>query len=260
MEIPPLVDTHCHLLAGLDDGPRTPEDAVAMCRKAYEQGVRYSVALAHQNEDYPDNSPDRIRAAFARLCADLRAADLPYHVVVCSEVMVSPEMLDAWDRGELLTVGDQGQYILLEMPHGLCVELGWVVERLLAKGVRPILAHAERCPELLHDPEAVERLVRLGCLVQVSGKGVTHPAGGADARALKDWFRRGVAHVLGSDGHSLRRRPPDLRDAYLRVRDWAGPHVADRVGSINGLAVLQGLPLRLPPVEPRKRGWLSRFF
>src|SRR5688500_19617227 len=57
--MPPLVDTHCHLLAGLDDGPKTPEDALAMCRLTYDQGVRHSVALAHQNEDYPDNSPAR---------------------------------------------------------------------------------------------------------------------------------------------------------------------------------------------------------
>ena len=86
MIIPPLVDTHCHLLAGLDDGPKTPEDAVAMCRRAYDQGVRHSVALAHQNEDYPLNTPQRLREAFAKLVADLRGAGLDdYEVVPCAE-------------------------------------------------------------------------------------------------------------------------------------------------------------------------------
>jgi protein-tyrosine phosphatase len=258
--MPPLVDTHCHLLAGLDDGPRTPEDALAMCRRAYDQGVRYSVALAHQNEEYPDNTPERIRAAFRRLADDLRAAGPELTVVPCAEVMVHPDMLDAWDRGELLSVADSGKYILLEMPHGLCVELAWVVEALVARGVRPILAHAERCPELLHDAEAVERLIRAGCLVQVSSHSVTRPASGADARALKDWFRRGVAHVLGSDGHSPRRRPPDLADAYLRVKRWAGPAVADRVASSHGMAILHNLPLRVPPVAAPARRWLPRLW
>src|SRR5581483_9758916 len=237
--VPPLADTHCHLLAGLDDGPKTPADAVAMCRKAYDQGVRHSVALAHQNEHYPDNTPDRLREAFARLVADLRAEGLDdYHVYPCSEVMVSPDLMEAWDRGELLSVSDAGLYVLLEMPHGLCVEVGWLVEQLVTKGVRPILAHAERCPELLHDPEAVERLIRAGCVIQVSSLGVTHPATGADERAVKDWVRRGVAHVLGSDGHSLRRRPPDMADAYDRMRRWAGAAAAERIASTNGLAVL----------------------
>src|SRR5262245_35326923 len=164
--LPPLVDVHCHLLAGLDDGPRTPEDAVAMCRRAYEQGVRQSVALAHQNEDYPDNTPDRLRVAFGRLVDDLQTVGLPYAVVPCAEVMVRPDLLDAWDRGELLSVNDQGKYILLEMPHGLTVELAWVVEQFMSRGVRPILAHAERCPELLHDQGAVERLIGAGCMIQ----------------------------------------------------------------------------------------------
>jgi len=72
--VPPLVDTHCHLLAGLDDGPKTPADAVAMCRRAYDQGVRHAAALAHQNDHYPDNTPDRLREGFARLTADLAGA------------------------------------------------------------------------------------------------------------------------------------------------------------------------------------------
>ena len=87
--VPPLVDTHCHLLAALDDGPKTREDALAMCRRAYEQGVRHSVALAHQNEHYPDNSPDRLREACKLLQADLKAADLAdFQVYPCAEVMV----------------------------------------------------------------------------------------------------------------------------------------------------------------------------
>src|SRR5205085_5657829 len=98
------------------------------------------------------------------------------------------------------------------------------------------------------------------CLIQVSSLGFTHPANGADARALKDWARRGVAHVLGSDGHSPRRRPPDLLDAYHILRRWAGAEVAGRIASTNGLTVLQNKPLRVPPVAAPPRRWLPRFW
>jgi protein-tyrosine phosphatase len=260
MTIPPLADTHCHLLAGLDDGPRTRDDALAMCRKAYEQGVRFSVALAHQNDDYPANTPERIRSAFAILVNDLQKSELPHQVVVGSEVMVRTDVLDALDRKELLTYGDAGRYLLFEMPHGLCVEVGWLVERFVNKGVRPVLAHAERCPELLDDPETTERLVRLGCVIQVSSMGVTHPTDRASEKALKDWFRRGIVHVMGSDGHSLNRRPPDMREAYRRVCSWAGPATADRVASIQGAALLQGLPIKAPPVAPPERRWFAKFW
>jgi protein-tyrosine phosphatase len=259
--VPPLVDTHCHLLAGLDDGPKRPADAIAMCRRAFDQGVRHSVALAHQNDTYPENTPDRLREAFGRLMADLADAGMhEFNVYPCAEVMVRPDLADAWDRREFLTVADGGLYVLLEMPHGLCVELAWLVEQLITKGVRPILAHAERSPELLEDPAAVEKLIRAGCLIQVSSLGVTHPASGAEERAVKDWVRRGVAHLLGSDGHSPRRRPPDLLDAYHRLRRWAGPEAAERIASANGLAILRNQPLRLPPVAPPERRWLPRLW
>ena len=76
-----------------------------------------------------------------------------------------------------------------------------------------------------------------------------------------DWFRRGLVHLLGSDGHSPRRRPPRMADAYrphppLGRRRRRPTACAAR----NGMAVLQGLPLRVPDFEPRKVGWLPRLW
>jgi protein-tyrosine phosphatase len=126
--------------------------------------------------------------------------------------------------------------------------------------VRPILAHAERQPEVLHEPGLVEGLIRAGCLIQVNSGSVTEPATLADARALKGWFRRGVVHVLGSDAHSTRRRRPALADAYRQIAAWAGSSVADRVCSTNATAILHGLPLRVPEPEPRRSRWFARFW
>ena len=123
-----------------------------------------------------------------------------------------------------------------------------------------ILAHAERCKDLLHDPGAVEKLIRVGCLIQVNSQSVTRPGSATDAWALKDWFRRGVAHLVGSDGHSLRRRPPDLADAYHQIVRWTSREVADRVCSIYGSLVLQGMRINVPPPRPAARRWLPKLW
>jgi protein-tyrosine phosphatase len=255
----PLVDMHCHLLAGLDDGPRTDADALAMCRLAYAEGTRLAAATAHQNERWHAVTPDGIRGAARRLAQALRDAGVPLTVFPCAEVMAHPEVEAAWQAGDLLSVADRRQYLLLEMPHGVFVDLRDTAGRLRRAGVRPILAHPERHPELLHEAGAIERLIRAGCLVQVSSHNVTDPSSRREERALRDWFRRGVVHLLGSDGHSPGRRPPRLAEAYRRVRRWAGSTVADRVCSTNGMAVLQGLPLRIAEPEPR-RSWLPRLW
>lgn len=254
----PLADTHCHLLAGLDDGPRTREDAVGMCRILQEEGVQAVAATAHQNDRYKDVTPNRIRDATDLLTADLRAEGIPLAVFPTAEVMADLETLPAWQNGRLLSIADRGQYVLLEMPHGTFVDLRPTVRALLALSVRPILAHPERQPEWLEDPGRIEEMIALGCLVQVSSGSVTNPPGGRRGeQALRDWFRRGVVHVMGSDGHSPRRRAPRMREAYVRVAAWAGRATADRVFSTNGMAVLHGLPLRVPEPAPRSRRWLA---
>lgn len=254
----PLVDMHCHLLAGLDDGPRTMEAALEMCALAHQEGVRLMAAGAHQNERWPKVTPPVIRDAVRDLEKALHDSGIPMAVFPCAEVMAHPRTVEHWQEEKLLSVADRGQYMLLEMPHGVFVDLMPTVQRLRQCGVRPILAHPEREERFLHEPGEIEALIDAGCVVQVSGHSVTDPASLADERALQDWFRRGIVHVLGSDGHSPHRRPPRLAGAYRRISDWVSPAHADQIASGNGLAIVHGLPLRIPrPVPARRRSWWS---
>jgi protein-tyrosine phosphatase len=254
----PLVDMHCHLLAGLDDGPGTEDEALDMCRIACNEGVGSASATAHQNEHWCSVTPERIRQAAHRLSQRLHDVRIPFTVFPCAEVMVQPEVVSLWQRGDLLSVADHGQYLLVEMPHGLCVDLRGAAKELRESGVRLLLAHPERHDELLHDSGRIEQLIQAGCLVQVSSSSITEPANGRDERALKSWFMRGVVHCLGSDGHSPSRRPPHMANAYRKISRWIGVAAADRIGSTNGMAISQGLPLRVPaPQPPRQRGILK---
>jgi protein-tyrosine phosphatase len=234
--------------------------ALAMCQIAYAEGTRMMAATVHQNERWPDVTPNRIRDASQALAAALREAQIPIAVFPCAEVMAFPEMVTAWQRGELLSVAERGQYLLVEMPHGLFVDLRHIITRFRQLGVRVLLAHPERSPELLHDKGLIEDFIRAGCIVQVSTHSITAPTNRADERALKRWFQRGIVHVLGSDGHSETRRPPRIADAYRQIVSWVGNTIADRVASTNGLAILQGLPLQLDPPQRPRRNWFNRLW
>lgn len=251
----PLVDTHCHLLADLDDGPRTLDEALAMCRTAAAEGVRFLAATAHQNPHYPEVTPPRIVEATRQLAAALVEHDIPATVFPCAEVMIDPELEAAWRAGMLLGVAGRRQYLLVEMPHGLFVDFRRTAQRLVQAGVRPILAHAERYPEWLHEPGEIETLIRLGCLVQVSSGRLTHPRTREESRAIRDWACRGIIHLLGSDGHSPTRRPPHLAAAHRQMTRWIGPDAADRVASHNGRAILNGMPPHVPEPQAPRRRW-----
>jgi protein-tyrosine phosphatase len=256
----PLVDIHCHLLAGLDDGPRTDEEALAMCRLAYEEGTRLAAATAHQMGPWQDVTAERIRQAAAHLGQQLRQAGVPLTVFPSAEVRIHPGIEESWRRGELVGVGDRRHYLLAELPRDHYVDLRAILPPLRQLGVRPILAHVEKYEELLYDPGRIEALIEAGCLVQVSSASVTEPTSPREEKTLRTWLRRGIVHCLGSDGHSVAERPPRMAEAYRRIERWAGSAVADRVCSTHGMAILQGMAIRPPVPRPSRSRWLSKLW
>jgi protein-tyrosine phosphatase len=258
----PLVDIHCHLLAGLDDGPKTAEDALEMCRIAYEDGTRWICAGAHQNEHYPLVTPDVIRSATAELKKQLKQEGLGGLVTVpCAEIAAHNGMEEAWQTGQLLSVADGKRYLLVEMPNGIYVKLHETVRAFAKQNLYVILAHPERQAELLYGNRLIEELIDLGALVQVSAESVTNPKSKMDEKLLREWFKRGIVHAMGSDGHSPRRRLPQMGDAYKQVCRWAGVKVADRVFYTNGMGIMQGWKrTKFSKPEKPKKAWYSRFF
>lgn len=256
----PLADTHVHLLAGLDDGPPTQDVALAMCRMLMDEGARHATALAHQNDDYPTNTPNRLRTAAAALAEELAVRRLPLSVYPTAEVMLSPTTVEDWKDGRLLSVGDRGQWLLVEMPHRAFLDAVPVAAALRPLGVRLIIAHAERYPELLDDPGLTARWIAAGCLIQVTARALAQPWDPATERALKVWAEGGFVHLIGSDGHGIDRRRPVLYEGFRRLVKWVGPAAADRIAGLWGVAVLQGLPVNVPPPNPPTRSWFTRLF
>ncbi|MBI2480746.1 MAG: protein tyrosine phosphatase [Planctomycetia bacterium] len=254
----PLVDVHCHLLAGLDDGPQDWEQAIAMCRIAWEDGTRAIAATAHQNDHWPDVTPQRILEATGELRCRLEAERIPLAVYPAAEVMIWPDLENAFEANQLLSVSDLRRYLLIELPTGMFFDLRDMVTRLMELGVRPILVHPERHPELLHGVGVVEELIFRGCLIQVTADSVTQNQHPQVMTGLRSWARRNIIHLIGSDGHSPIRRVPGVSAAYKRLGEWAGWAAADRICSSNGLTVLEGRPLQTPRPAPAKRRWFTR--
>jgi protein-tyrosine phosphatase len=255
-----LADTHVHLLAGLDDGPPTAEVALAMCRMLVSEGVSHATALAHQNEGYPNNTADRLRNAATELLADLNANGIPLSVYPTGEVMLSHTTFEDWQAGKLLTVGNHNKWLLVEMPHGVCLNVLPVAEAFRPFGVRLIIAHAERYSDLLHDPGLTARWVAAGCLIQVTARSLADPWDSVTEKSLKRWATSGLIHLIGSDGHGIDRRRPEMATGFEQLVKWVGQTAAERIGSEWGLAIFQGKPVDIPAPKPPTRTWFTRLF
>jgi protein-tyrosine phosphatase len=256
----PPVDTHVHLLAGLDDGPRDMDESLAMARMLVAEGVRSATALAHQNDGYPDNTPERLLDAAARFDAALKAVNIPLHVVPTGEVMAVPDLVARYDAGQLLTYGNKGKYLLVEMPHLVFVDLAPMALQLRSKGVRIVVAHAERYPELLLGGSLVERWIAAGMLIQITAREFAEPTHPEGAKVLRDWVTRGIVHCVGTDGHRLDMRPPRIKAGMDAVRRWAGDPVADRISNVWASNIIQGRPVNAPPPTVIKKTFFGKLF
>lgn len=202
-----MIDLHCHLLPGLDDGPRDLADALAMGRQAAAAGVTHICATPHIRHDHDVNIyelPDHIA-----LVADALLSDgCPVQVLAGGEVAetIVEHLTD--DELRAVSLGAAGHWILLEpAPGPLTDSLDATARRLERRGFRSLIAHPER-----HlSADLIDRLVTLvddGALVQVTAATLAeHPA----SIGMRMLAEAGVVHVLGSDAHSAAAgRPVDL--------------------------------------------------
>lgn len=256
----PFADTHVHLLPGRDDGPLTVDEALAMCRLLVSEGVRHAAALAHQNVSYPNNDAATLRAAVEQLRPLLAARQVPLTLYPSGEIMLGPDFVEQWKAGRWLTVGDNGQALLVEMPHGQFLDVLPLADYFRPLGIRLIIAHAERYPELLFDAGLAQRWIAAGCLLQVSTHALAEPWDAATEQALKQWAVGGFIHLLGTDGHGIDRRRPAFATGYQRLVRWIGRAAAERIASHWSIALLQGLPLQIPPPRLPRRSWFHRLF
>lgn len=207
-----MIDLHCHVLPGIDDGPDTTEGSVAMARAAVAAGMRTIVATPHVSTRYR-NTAETIGATASALRARLAEAGVEVELLEGAEVaMTVVDELGAQQLGAL-RLGD-GPWLLLEPPFApVAGALEGVVASLQRTGAHVLLAHPERCPAIMREPQMLERLVGRGVLASITAGSLTGQfGGGVRAFALK-LVEQGLVHNVASDAHDHSNRPPGIAEA-----------------------------------------------
>jgi protein-tyrosine phosphatase len=249
-----VIDLHCHLLPGLDDGPATIDESVALARRLAHDGVETVVATPHVSPDYP-TAAAAIAAGVADVRAALSGAGVELEVLAGAEISFS--MLSELDPGQVaeLVLGD-GDTLLLESPYNAAAPfLEAAIFEVQLKGFRVLLAHPERSPPFQDSPDRVGALVERGALCCVNGGSMRGRFGKRVHQTALQLFRRGLVHAVASDAHDLRTRPPGLRDAFAALEhDLPGIAAQEAWFTRDApAALLSGDPLPSAPAPPAAR-------
>jgi protein-tyrosine phosphatase len=253
-----MVDLHCHILPGLDDGPDRFEESLQMAETAIADGITHVVATPHSSDSY------RFDFAAVRSVRDELQNRIGNRLKIATgcDFHVNPENLASLRKEPRQYCINQGNYLLVEFNEvSIPPAMDKAMHEMQLSGLRLIVTHPERNVILRTHPERLKDWVRRGSFVQVTGNALTGAFGATAQQWAWQWIGEGLVHFVASDAHNNRSRPLRLRPAYNKVADQFGEEMSRGLFVDNPRAAFEGRELpHIPEIgEPAARR-RKRFF
>jgi len=248
-----MIDIHCHILPGIDDGASDLAMSLAMARLAVADGITTIVCTPHVTPGLYDNSTDNITNAVGTLRLALADADIALKLRMGADVHIAPDLVRRLSEREIPTIAGGG-YFLFEPPHDVAPpHLVDFCQSILASGLHPVLTHPERLTWVEGHYNIIEELCRAGVVMQITAGSITGDFGKRPRYWAERMLEEDRVDILATDAHNLTRRPPILSKA----RDA----VAARLGDKKAKFMVEGGPamilgnLRLPTkaIKPARK-------
>lgn len=250
-----MVDIHCHLLPGLDDGPARFSQAVEMAEAAYADGIRTLIATPHHGNGAFRNPASTVRTAVSHFREELKTRGVAVEVVAGQELRLSENLIGELEAGIAGVLGES-RCLLIELPGASipsCLEE--LLYELRIRGLTAIIAHPERNVILQRQPEHMGTLRELGALGQVTARSLLGGFGAKTGKAAWTMLHQGFIHFIATDAHDLIRRPFELTAAYRLVENRLGPAMSRRLQD-NAERLVQGDEMIAALDVPQKeKGW-----
>lgn len=244
-----FVDLHCHCLPGLDDGPESPDEAVALCRALVRDNIGVVLATPHQLGRFEGRtSALMIRKATQRLNQRLREEDIELTVFPGAEVRLDERIDRLLAEGVVLTLADKGRHILVELPDEAFIDIRPLLVQLTRRGTAVLIAHAERNAPLLARPRVVRQWLDGGVGLQVTAASLAGRFGSVARMSAWELMARGWVDVVASDAHDCGANGPCMAVAFAMIADRFGRDYARHLCVENPSRVLRGETLRRMPM------------
>jgi protein-tyrosine phosphatase len=253
-----LIDLHCHLLPEKDDGATSLAESLEMARLAVADRISIIACTPHILPGVYNNAGSDIRAAVVSLQGALDKENIPLALTTGADAHIAPDLLEGLRSGRILSLGGS-RYVLIEPPQAIVPpRFEDHLFSLATAGYVPIITHPERLAWPDSDYGVFERVVRLGGWFQLTGGSLLGQFG-RRARALSErMLEDGLVHIIASDAHDTKHRPPLLSGAFQAAASRIGEENAVHLVSTRPAGILRNIaPGELPPtvrIETMRRG------
>lgn len=236
-----MIDVHCHILPGVDDGARSIDETKQMLSIAYEEGIEAIVATPHYHLGRRTADYQSVEIAFEKVKAEISRLGLPLQLYLGNEVFFHDEIIESLQQQSIHTMGETG-YVLVEfLPQTAYAYIRTGLSRMVQEGYTPIVAHVERYMEILKNPSYVEDLIEMGCCIQVNAGSITGTGGFQIKSFCKKLFKNEWVDFVATDAHrGYGHRTPELCKCADYIEKKYGSAYAEKIFIQNPHQMLSG--------------------
>lgn len=222
-----MIDVHCHILPDIDDGAKDMEMAAALLQKEYKDGVRTIIATPHYRRKMFEPSMEKVLTAYHLLCE--KAEALGIRLYLGCEYHVNTEITEDIIAGRRPSLAGS-RYVLSEFSSAS--EEAFIRERccnMRSRGLVPVLAHVERYPALTENLDLLEELSEIGCMIQINAGSFLGKDGWKIKRFCKKALKYELVDLVGSDGHDMKQRLPQMGECAAWLEKNVGTAYAEKL-------------------------------
>lgn len=208
-----MIDIHCHILPGVDDGAETMEDALEMAKAAVREGIKQIIVTPHHKRSHYDNPRVIVTQKVAEMNSVLINEGIPLKLSIGQEVRIFGDLLEEYEHGEIATLNDQN-YLLIEFPSNHVPSYAeQLFYELQLKGLIPVIAHPERNQQMIEQPDKLYSLIEKGAISQVTAASLTGAFGKKIQQFSFQLIEANLTHVIASDAHNTHSRGFKMAEA-----------------------------------------------
>ncbi|WNS74829.1 CpsB/CapC family capsule biosynthesis tyrosine phosphatase [Bacillus sp. DTU_2020_1000418_1_SI_GHA_SEK_038] len=253
-----MIDIHCHILPGVDDGAKEYIESIGMAKHAASKGIRTIFATPHHKNGWHNNKAKGILARVNKLNKKLKRRKIPIEILPGQEPRIYGELVEDYKAGKILTLNNQHKYLLIELPDShVPAYAGELLFNLQLEGITPIIVHPERNVQIRKNPDILYRFVMNGSATQITASSLLGEKGRTFKRFSKQLIKHHLTHFIASDSHRLSRNAFKLPEAYEFInREFGKDYV--HIFQENARSILNGNEIiRENPSEIKTRRWFG---
>jgi protein-tyrosine phosphatase len=255
-----MIDLHCHILPGVDDGAQTLEDSIKMAELAVEEGITHILATPHhQKRNWINDKADVIRNV-GELQSELDARNIDLTIFPGQEVSLYGEIIKDIDADKLLFTDENQTYILVEFPTSTIPNYA---ERLFYElqlhGKTPIIVHPERNHQIIEHPNRLRDFIDKGALAQLTAASYTGGFGKEFQKVSRQLIEANLVHFISSDAHNTGNRAFHMEEAYDLLAKEYGRGLKNAFHQTTR-DLINGDPVITPETHQIKKSFLTKWF